>query len=146
MRSGFVFLPHEVPQNDVVSLDKFCGPFDLIIQEARRDNGVLHHTQGVALASEKGLFYLDGGLEKTTVVDTEEVYLIVMKHAYSKVRVIKPGTHTRALLRSTPKPRGVKLNSLVYLSIVQAHDKSLAMSDTCDLKYIFMKKRTSIET
>ena len=88
-----------------ISIDQFEGPFEHVLVSA------LNKSMGHGSID-------DGCIEDFNLVQPESTIDIKVvenskpvRHAYSNVGVIKPGTYTSALLRGHPKPRGVRLKT-----------------------------------
>ena len=101
----------EQETDQVVSIDEFHGPFEPVpecnIPECSKSDAPIDEVHAV---DGKGC----GESLHSAVAEVERTQGNSSKasHSYARVGVIKPGTYSRLLLRSTPRPRGRKLKSM----------------------------------
>lgn len=84
-----------------ILIDQFEGPFEHVLV------GALNKSMGHGSIHEDFNIVQPESTIDIQVVDNFKP----VRHAYSNVGVIKPGTYTSALLRGHPKPRGDRLKT-----------------------------------
>ena len=93
-----------------VSLDEFHGPFEPVLEcnspHCRKVDVPIDDVHAMDDRS-----CSDSLQPKLPEVERTQGNSTEASHAYARVGVIKPGTYSRLLLRSNPRPRGRKLKS-----------------------------------
>lgn len=122
MSPSRILLDSQVVGEYEVSLDDFQGPFDPVPDCSLPDS----KEPPTQVASVHVMIVDAEGCVQSatpTTVEGERAVCDVISaaHAYAKVGNIKPGTYSRCLLRSTPRPKGRKLQSRGCWTAISTH-------------------------